>query len=109
MSAAAARLPVLDADDMGIEPTVRADFNFGQVTLPVPPAAAMVVPNPSSAVKAYPRTPTPTPNPSSQRAHGTTTVVMPPPPSAKRSLAIGFVLGTTLGLALVGAGWHFFL
>jgi hypothetical protein len=113
-------LPVLDRDDLGTEPTLRAEFSFGQATLPVP-RTTPVPPAPvhyGGVVKAFPRTPTPTPAPYPRRPSPTPmssalltlpTPMIAPPPSAKRALAIGFTIGTSLGLAILGAAWHFFL
>jgi hypothetical protein len=97
-------VPALHPDDLATEPTVRADFSFGQVTIPM----AHVIPGrpleAGSFVKPFPRVPTPTPVPES-----IPTPLIAPPPSPTRGLAIGFTLGTSLGLAILGVVWHFFL
>jgi hypothetical protein len=99
-------LPVIDLEeDIGYEPTVRADLAFGQWTMPFRDAVP-VVPTPGGGiVKPSPRTPYPTPNPSSAARPDPRIV---PPPSPTRSLAIGFAIGTSLGVAILGAAWHFF-
>lgn len=119
MCAAAARstwpkndmgLPILNRDsgDLGSDPTVRAELSFGQVTLPVvrstpvPPA-----PHAGGFVKAHPRRPSPTPKPNVMDAMPAPLVA--PPPSPTKALVIGFTIGTSVGLAILGACWHFFL
>jgi hypothetical protein len=105
----ASKLPVLDGDDVGFEPTVRAEFSFGQVTLPLRKAVA-TMPFPAKrgeVVKAHPRRRTPTPKPSVEGS--IPTPMISPPPSATRAVAFGFMIGTSLGLAVLGAAWHFFL
>lgn len=99
-------LPVLDRDDLGTEPTVRAEFSFGQVTLPMQPRAPGKPIRALSIVKPVPRVPTPTPRPNTEVIP---TPLTAPPPSPARGIAIGFTIGTTLGLAILGAAWHFFL
>lgn len=113
-------LPVLDGDDFGSDPTIRAEFSFGQATLPlVRTTPVLPSPMPASAVAAvkvhprqytptpYPRRPTPTPQPRTLDTMAAPLIA--PPPSPKRALAIGFTIGTSLGLAILGATWHFFL
>lgn len=112
-------IPVLDRDELGTEPTERAQFSFGQVTLPVPPTRTTPLPpmpQAGGAVKAFPRTPTPTPfprrptpTPKPARLDDMVSPLIAPPPSPTRGLAIGFTIGTSVGLAILGACWHFFL
>lgn len=100
-------LPVLNGDDLGTDPTVRAQFSFGQWTMPVlqgPPTPVMAFPG--SIVKPSPRVPVPTPRPNAVEVPAPMTS---PPPSVKRALVIGFTIGTSFGLALLGAAWHLFL
>ena len=111
-------LPVLDRDDLGVEPTIRAEFSFGQVTLPVVRPGTPVPPAPQAAgvVKAFPRTPAPTPyprrpspTPKPSAMDEMPSPLVAPPPSPTKGLAIGFTIGTSVGLAILGACWHFFL
>jgi hypothetical protein len=87
----------------------RDDFSFGHWTMPLRPVTPA---RPFSAVpfvKPSPRVPNPTPTPSARRASMMPTPLTAPPPSARRALAIGFTIGTSLGLAILGAAWHFLL
>lgn len=99
------RLPVLDGDDIAYEPTERAEFTFGQWTLPaksgatrrmtpVPQAAPLGVVIPRSNV------------PSTSRRDALPTPMIAPPPSATRAVALGLAIGTAVGVVLLGVGWH---
>jgi hypothetical protein len=102
-------LPVLQDDGIGYEPTIRAELAFGQWTMPLREALPVPATPHGGIVKPSARTPSPTPNPSAAAAAARRNPGFVPPPSAKRSLAIGFTIGTSLGIALLGAAWHFFL
>jgi hypothetical protein len=106
-------IAVLDYDDIGSEPTLRAEVSFGQWTMPlrhgIPGQPQPVATTSEPFVKPIPRVHTPTPNPSASASEMMPTPMIAPPPSAARALTIGFTIGTSLGLAILGAAWHFFL